>query len=132
MSNALEQGLYSKLTGNSPLTTAAGRVYPRLPQGVTLPCIRYQRIATSRTQAINANVGVTMATLQVDCMGENYSDSKVLADEVRAILHGFSGAWGSLTAHNVVLETENDLDYREGDDVVHWVSQRYAIYTDMD
>lgn len=132
MSSALEQGLYSILSGNSPQTTAAGRIYPRLPQGVTFPAIRYQRIDTSRTQAIDANVGVTMAVVQVDSLADSYSACKTLADEVRAILHGYRGAWGTLVARNVVLEGENDLEYRDGDLLRHWVSQRYAIYTDMD
>lgn len=132
MSVALEQGLFSILTTNSPQTSAGVRVYPRLPQGVTYPCVRYQRIAADRTQAIDANVGVTMATIQVDCMAESYSECKALADSVRGILHGYRGAWGSLTCHNIMLETENDLDHQDGDDILHWVSQRYAIYTDMD
>lgn len=132
MSAELEKGLYGLITGNSPQTSAAGRVYPRLPQGVTYPAIRYQRIATQRMQAIDSNVGVTMATVQVDCIAESYSACKALADEVRSILHGYVGAFGTLIARNVMLETENDLDYHDGDDVLHWVSQRYAIYTDMD
>ncbi len=132
MSRDLEQGLFSVLTGNSPQTSAAGRVYPRLPQGVTMPCVHYQRIGATRNQAITGNVGVTKAVVQLNCIGDNYSDSKLLADEVRAILHGFSGAWGSLTAHNVVLQTEHDAEYQSGDDISHWVVQRYAIYTNMD
>lgn len=132
MSANLEKGLYSVLSGNSPQTSAAGRIYPRLPQQATYPAVRYQRIDTNRTQAINANVGVTATVVQVDCMGESYSDGKTLADEVRTILHGYSGAWGSLTCHNCVLESETDLEYIDGDEVLHWVSQRYTIYTDMD
>ncbi len=132
MSAELEKGLFSILTGNSPETSASSRVYPRLPQGVTFPAIRYQRISTQRFQALNGSVGVTNATIQIDCMAANYSQGKDLADEVRSILHGYSGAWGSLTARLVVLETENDLDYIDGDNVSHWVSQRYTIHTDMD
>ena len=132
MSSQIEQGLYSLITGNSPQTAAAGRVYPRLPQGVTYPAIRYQRISTTRFQSLDANVGVANAVVQVDCMGESYSDGKALADEVRSILHGYSGAWGTLTCHLCVLESENDLDYIDGDDVLHWVTQRYRIHTDME
>jgi len=133
VSEELEKGLYSKLTGNSPQTLAASRVYPRLPQGVTFPAIRYQRITASRNQALDSNVGVTDVTMQVDCMAQTYSDTKTLADSVRVILHGFSGTWGTtLTARLVKLETENDFYEQEGDRVTHWVSQRYRIWTDMD
>lgn len=133
MSAELEKGLYSKLIGNSPQTLAADRVYPRLPQSVKFPAIRYQRIAVSRMLSLDGNVGVTDVTMQVDCMANTYSDAKTLADSVRVILHGFSGSWGStLTARLVKLETENDFYEQDGDRVTHWVSQRYRIYTDMD
>ena len=132
MSAVLEKGLYSKLTGNSPQTLAGSRVYPRLPQGVTFPAIRYQRINTVRQQSLDANVGVTEATVQIDCMAESYSQAKTLADSVRVILHGYSGAWSTLTARNVSLDTENDFYEQDGDRVTHWVTQRYRIWTNMD
>ena len=132
MSQALEVGLYSMLTGNSPQTLAVSRVYPRLPQGVTFPAIRYQRINTVREQALDGNVGVTEVTVQVDCMAESYVSAKTLADEVRVILHGFTGAWGTLTARLVKLDTENDFYEQDGDRVTHWVTHRYRIWTDMD
>ena len=132
MSQALEVGLYSMLTGNSPQTLAVSRVYPRLPQGVTFPAIRYQRINTVREQALDGNVGVTEVTVQVDCMAESYVSAKTLADEVRVILHGFTGAWGTLTARHVLLDTENDFYEQDGDRVTHWVTQRYRVWTDMD
>jgi len=132
MSVELEKGLYAILTGNSPLTLASGRVYPRLPQGVTFPAIRYQRITATRQQALDGNVGVTEVGIQIDCMAESYSQAKTLADSVRVILHGYSGAWGTLKAHLVTLETENDFYEQDGDDVTHWVTQRYQVWTNMD
>jgi len=132
MSSEVEKGLVSLITTNSPQTSAAARMYPRLPQGITFPAIRYQRISSERFQALDANVGVNNVTIQVDCMADSYSESKVLADEVRVILHGYSGSWGTLTCHLCVMETENDLEYMDGDDVLHWVSQRYRIHTDME
>lgn len=132
MSVELEKGLYSMLSGNSPQTTAGSRIYPRLPQGVTFPAIRYQRITATRMQSLDANVGVTEVTMQVDCLAPTYSACKTLADEVRAILHGYQGTWGALKARLVTLESENDLEHIDGDDVTHWVVQRYRIHTDMD
>jgi len=132
MSAALEQGLYTMLSGNSPQTSAASRIYPYLPQGVTFPAIRYTRIDTRRQLSLDANVGVTEATVQVDCFADTYSSAKSLADSVRTILHGYSGAFGSLTARLVKLDSENDLFEQDGDKVTHWVAQRYSIWTDMD
>jgi hypothetical protein len=132
MSALLEQGLYSLLSGNSPQTQAAGRIYPRLPQGVTFPAIIYTRITTDRTQSLNANVGVTEATMVVDCIAESYSEAKTLADEVRTILHGYSGAWSTLICRNCVLESESDESEQDGDRVTHWVTHVYRIWTNMD
>lgn len=131
MSAELEKGLYALLAGTSP-QTAGGRIYPRLPQNVTFPAIRYQRITTTRQHALDATVGVTDATVQVDCMAASYSAAKSLADSVRTLLHGYRGAWGTLTAHLVSLETENDMYEQDGDEVTHWVTQRYRIWTNMD
>ena len=132
MSAELEKGLFSILSGNSPQTAAGSRIYPRLPQGVTHPAIRYQRISTDRMLALDSTVGVTAATVQIDCRAETYSEAKSLADEVRAILHGYRGSWGTLTARLVDLESENDLEYQDGDEIIHWVVQRYRIHTNMD
>jgi len=132
MSSELEKGLFSMLSGNSPQTAAGSRIYPRLPQGVTHPAIRYQRISTGRNLALDGAVGVTAATVQIDCRAESYSAAKALADEVRGILHAYRGPWGALTARLVSLESENDLEYVDGDDVIHWVAQRYRIHTNMD
>ena len=130
MSAGLEKGLYAKLIGTTIL--AGVRVYPRTPQSPTFPLIRYTRVSTSRQQSLDANVGVTEANIQIDCMAESYSDAKTLADSVRTILHGYSGAWSTLTARNVKLDTENDFSEQDGDRIIHRVVQRYSVWTDMD
>jgi hypothetical protein len=130
MSAVLEKGLYAKLIAGS--TLAKKRVYPRTPQSPTFPLIRYQRLNTSRQQALDGNVGVTEATVQVDCMAESYSDSKTLSDEVRVLLHGYKGAWSTLTARLVTLDSETDFSEQDGDRIIHRVVHRYRVWTDMD
>lgn len=130
MSAELEKGLYGKLTATT--TTAKTRVYPVLPQEVTFPAIRYQRITTTRPQALTEAVGVVEAMIQVDCMATSYSAAKTLADEVRAILHDYDGTFGTLIARHITLDTENDFYEQDGDRVTHWVTQRYRIWTNMD
>lgn len=129
MSAELEKGLYGLLNGT---TTAQSRVYPRLPQAATFPAIRYQRISATREQALDSAVGVTEVSMQVDCMAGNYSDAKTLADEVRVILHDYTGAFGTLVARHIALDTETDIYDQDGDRVTHWVAQRYRIWTNMD
>ena len=132
MSSELEKGIYTLLSTNSPLTSAGTRVYPSLPQGVTFPAIRYTRVSTTRTLALNANVGVTNATVQIDCFAQSYSAAKALADAVRVILHGYTGSLGTLTARLVKLEMETDFVERDGDRETYMIVQRYAFHTDMD
>jgi hypothetical protein len=126
MSGELEKGLVSMLSG-----VASGRVYPRTPQNATRPFLRFTRIGTMRRQSLTGPVGVTEATVQVDCMADTYAEAKDTADAVRAILHGYRGAWGTLTARLVHLESENDFYEQDGDKLTHWVSQRYAVHTNM-
>lgn len=132
MSQELEKGLTGLLTGSSPQTLAGSRVYPRLPQAAQFPAIRYQRINTLRNHALNGAVGVTEATIQVDLLATKYSEAKTLADSVRVLLHAYTGVWGTLTARLVSLDTENEFYEQDGDRVIHWVSQRYRVWTDMD
>ncbi len=104
-----------------------------MPQGGTFPAIRYQRIATTRQRGIaSGRIGVTVALIQIDCLAGSYSECKTLADEVRAILDEYVGTWGALTCRLCSLETENDLEYIDGDNRRYWVTQRYRIHTDMD
>lgn len=126
MSSELEKGLVSRLSG-----VAGGRIYPRTPQNPTYPFVRYQRITTTRQQSLTGAVGVTEATLQVDCMADTYAEAKTTADAARTALHGYTGTWGTLKAHLVHLQAENDFSEQEGDKVTHWVSQRYQVWTDM-
>lgn len=126
MSAELEKGLRTLLTGTV-------KVHPRVPQRPTFPLARFQRVYTTRTNAVDGeNVGVTEVGIQLDIMSDSYSEAKATADSVRAVLHGYSGAWGTLTARFVHLETETDAYEQDGDNVTHWVTQRYRIWTNMD
>ena len=132
MSRELEKGLYDRLAGQSPLPTSAGtRVHPYFPQGVVFPAIRYRRLSANRQHSLDGEVGVNDALVQIDCMASSYDEAKILADEVRVALHGYVGIWGALVCRLCSLESETDLDYRDGDEHDFWVSQRYRIYTNM-
>lgn len=126
MSSELEKGLVSRLG-----SVAGGRIYPRTPQNATRPFIRYTRIGTRRVLSLTGPVGTAEASLQVDCMDDTYAGAKALADAVRALLHGYRGAWGTLNARLVSLNSENDFSEQDGDKVTHWVSQRYQVWTNM-
>jgi hypothetical protein len=124
----VEKGLYSVLTAQQPI--AGGRIYPRLPQNVVLPAVRYQQIGSVRVNSIDGdNVGPTEFTLQIDCMATTYADAKALASAVFNRLHGYRGAWGDSICRFCTLQTDNDFYEQDGDDITHWVSQRFLVWT---
>jgi hypothetical protein len=124
----VEKGLYTVLT--TPATIAGARIYPRLPQNVAFPAVRYQQIGSTRIHSIEGdNVGPTEFTMQIDCMGNTYADAKNLAAAVFGRLHGYRGAWGSSICRFCTLQTDNDFYEQDGDDITHWVSQRYLVWT---
>lgn len=123
----IEQNLLAFL---GPLVS--NRVYPRLPQSAIFPLIRYQRISSIR----NANIegkdsGPSEITIQIDSMGRGssaYGQSKLLAEQVRKQLNFYKGQIGDISVQFVTMESESDFDQQDGDDITHWVSQRYTFY----
>jgi hypothetical protein len=127
----METGLIALLTASPAL--AGGRVYPRLPQNVTFPALRYQVIDVRRVSSVDGeNVGPTEFTVQIDCMGKTYADAKTLANQARVKLHTYRGTWGASVCRYCYLQSENDLYEQDGDDVTHWVAQRYVVITNDD
>lgn len=123
MSGLVEKGLVSVLSG-------VGVAYPRLPQPVTFPAIKYQLVYTSRQSAVDGTqTGPLECGIQIDCIGDTYEDAKTLADSVRTTLNRYTGTWGSLKCLFCSLQTENDFSDEDGDKVSHWVSQRYQVWT---
>jgi hypothetical protein len=123
----LEAGLLNFL---GPLVS--NRVYPRIPQAATFPLIRYQRISALRNANIDAtDAGPSQITIQIDSMGRGssaYGQSKQLAESVRMLLHRYRGIIGTNSVQFVSMESESDFEQQEGDDITHWVSQRYTFY----
>lgn len=127
----MEKGLVTVL-GIAP-AVAGGRVFPRLPQNPTFPLVRYQVINVDRVNDIRGlNVGPTEFTVQLDCMARSYEDAKILAASVFTRLNGYNGTWGTDVCRFCTIDTENDFYEQDGDDITHWVSQRYQIWTNND
>lgn len=127
----MEKGLVTVL-GTAP-AVAGGRVFPRLPQNPTFPLVRYQVINVDRVNDIRGlNVGPTEFTVQLDCMARSYEDAKILAASVFTRLNGYNGTWGTDVCRFCTIDTENDFYEQDGDDITHWVSQRYQIWTNND
>jgi len=89
----LSEALYSRLQAVSGVTALVGtRVYPlRLPQAVTYPAVRYQVIDEERPGALDADIGLVWARVQLDSYAATYLAAKQLATALRAALR--RAAW---------------------------------------
>lgn len=84
----VEQQLYTVLAANAPVAALViTRIYPLLmPQGVTLPAISYQRVATVPNNDLEGTQNHEWVRVQVDCWHNNYAGVKALAAAVRTAL----------------------------------------------
>jgi hypothetical protein len=105
-----EAALFSILTTDSAITAIVGtRVYPDLlPQGVTYPAIRTQRISTPRSQyrALDGVAGYASPRMQIDCYALSRSAAITLAQAVYAELEGYHGMANGLRVDAISTEDE--------------------------
>jgi hypothetical protein len=87
----------------------------RLPQGVTLPAVTYQRVAGGE-DVTHSGAGPARALVQVDCWADGYDAALTLAAAVRAALAGHRGAMGS--ARYVAVQVVNAIDFPEPEPVL--------------
>lgn len=127
----VEAGLRSYLTTHPEVSALVGtRVYPlALPQGVTLPAVTYQLIASVRQPAYDGIARLTQARFQIDCWAETYASLVQLARAVTGALDGYEGPLGDAVAHEVRIvsavdgrEPETAL-WRRTIDVTVWYSE---------
>lgn len=65
----------------------AARLYPMLmPQGVTLPSVSYQRVATAPVNDLEGSQNHEWVRVQLDCWDDDYAGVKALAAAVRAAM----------------------------------------------
>lgn len=107
----VEDAVYSLLSG-----FAGGRVHAfRLPRGVTLPAITYMKVSGPRDETQQGPSGLSAARIQVSSWGDNYGDSKLLADSVRLALDGFMGTAADVHIGGIELINETDQFESEPD-----------------
>jgi len=103
------------------------RMYPaRLPQGVTLPAIVYQRVSAMRLNDLSGPSGFARPRVQLDLWASTYSGVKTLARVVRQALDGYSGVVDGFGVADAIIDSELDLyepgvdDYRVVQDYFVW------------
>lgn len=84
-------------------TDAASRIYPNaLPQGVTLPAIRYFLVSDPPERTHSGPSQLRHPKYQLDCVADGedgYLDALRLANQVVALIDGYTGTMGTYTCH---------------------------------
>ena len=108
-------------------TDAANRIYPNsLPQGVTLPAVRYFEVSDPPEHTHSGRSKLRHPRWQLDCFGKDYFDAKSLAEQIVALMDGYTGAMG--TAQCQASFSENGRDNHDPDTGRHWVSLDFEIW----
>lgn len=105
----------------------AARIRPlRLPNGVTFPAIRFQRITTVRELTHDGPTGKPQVRMQVDSYSDDAGEAVDTAEAVRKTLDGFVGDMGG-TKVGVSISDDEDARY-EDDHELFRVRQDYLIH----
>jgi hypothetical protein len=106
----IEQALHAYVTADATVGGLIGsRMYPQiLPQGVTYPCLRYQRVSGPRDYTHNGASGWVRGRVQFDAYAPTYAGAKALFNAVRSRLSGFKGTMATVTVGSCLLLNEMD------------------------
>lgn len=129
MSESLEAQMVRFLACMTVGAQVGTRIYPlALPQRVTLPAIRYQRIDTPAEVSHGSAAGLEHPRLQFTIHASSYAEAEEIAFALKRALQGRRGLFGEGSAAFVV----NDLPDFEGEtgqylrhvDVIVWYGVR--------
>ena len=83
------------------------------PQDKEFPVVAFTRIASDREQAFGSDGGVVASFWRVTCVGNDYDETEAVHDQVRKALQRRRGAFGGVTVHDTLIETEVGPDPAE-------------------
>ena len=132
----IEQAMWSYVSSGTAISSLIGtRLHPvYVPDGVTLPAVAYQRIATRRdpAQPVSANNTLVMATFQFACIDDQYSVTKSIADAIRLRLDRYGGT--IIYTGGTITYTGGTITYTGGTVVVQSILCRneFTIYTETE
>lgn len=83
--------------------------YPMvIPEGAEPPFVMFGRSETARERSTAGGTESLAGAFEVQIYADSYREAKVLAQQVAAAVHDFSGTVGSLTIDDCSLENESD------------------------
>lgn len=100
----------STTPGNSINSVAGDRIFPlNRPQETALPAIVYDLVSTSPATVLYGGTTAASSSFEVDCIAENYLESKDLAELVVEQLENWSNGESDPKIQRVQWENENDI-----------------------
>jgi hypothetical protein len=86
------------------------RIYPlTLPQGVTMPAVRYQRVSGNSDPHVTGTTGAATARLQFDIFANTYAGAEALRDAIREAIDQYTGTSSGVTIHSCNAAMHMDL-----------------------
>ena len=86
------------------------RIYPlTLPQGVTMPAVRYQRISGNSDPHIRGTTGTATARLQFDILATTYAAAESLREAIREAIDQYTGTSSGVVIHSCNATSHLDL-----------------------
>lgn len=106
---AIEQGLYSKVTGNGTVSALIGtRFYPVVvPQNAVYPCASYQTISGVPTYTIGTQQAqIRQPRIQINAWAQTFDQARALGRAIRAAIDHQTGNWSGTQVLGVIFEVE--------------------------
>lgn len=106
----VEQQVRAVLIADATVASlVVARIHPlHLPQGVAMPAIRYQRVATAPVNDLEGTQNHEWVRVQVDCWDDAYAGVKALAAAVRTALQ-ITPVYGQLLSELDDYDSEEKL-----------------------
>ena len=119
-----EAKLYTALTGHAGLSALVGtRVFPViLPQNVTLPAVRYQRITGGQVTAHSGYTGLENPRYQIDAWANTFDAARAIAKQIRL-------AMTSATTFTAIVLT--DFDDYEPEKNLFRISLDFSVWSEQ-
>ena len=108
MATDIKVGFRTYLLTQATVTTLVGsRIYfGNLPQNPEYPCVFLTRIGAQRWNHLGGECGVVQGIIQTDVLADDAIEANAVAEAIRQVVHGYSGAMGSETVQSAMLETD--------------------------
>jgi len=105
--------------------------YNHVPQYSARPNVWLQITSDNEDLTLDGTGGLHEAYADLECVGISESSAQAVADAVKARLHGYKGAMGSLTVQGVFVSDKDD-DYipvsNDSDDGLHVVAYTIRMF----